>query len=43
MDSFGAENVVNLMNKYKDQLGDQFTPCDMLVDYAKSGRKFHEN
>jgi 3-hydroxyacyl-CoA dehydrogenase len=43
VDSFGADKVVQLMNKYRDAQGSQFTPCDMLVDYAKNGKKFHSS
>ena len=43
VDSYGADNVVELMHKYRDANGPQFTPCDMLVDYAKNGKKFHSS
>jgi enoyl-CoA hydratase/long-chain 3-hydroxyacyl-CoA dehydrogenase len=41
IDTYGAQNVVDLMNKFKDQHGAQFAPCDLLVEKAKSGEKFH--
>jgi len=41
IDTYGAQNVVNLMNRFKDQHGAQFAPCDLLVEKAKSGEKFH--
>ena len=29
------------MHKYRDELGAQFTPAPILLDYAKAGKKFH--
>ena len=43
VDSFGAQAFVSLMLKYRDTLGEQFTPAPILVDYAKAGKKFHSN
>jgi enoyl-CoA hydratase/long-chain 3-hydroxyacyl-CoA dehydrogenase len=43
VDAYGAQKFVDLMHKYRDQLGEQFTPAPILVDYAKQGKKFHAN
>jgi len=40
-DQLGAQNVVDKMNKYADEVGDHFAPAQILVDLAKSGGKFH--
>ncbi|XP_030054499.1 trifunctional enzyme subunit alpha, mitochondrial-like [Microcaecilia unicolor] len=43
-DSYGAKQLVDKMRKYENIYGSQFTPCQMLIDYAKSpGKKFHSN
>ncbi|NWI12963.1 ECHA enzyme, partial [Crypturellus soui] len=42
IDSFGARQVVDKMRKYEAVYGSQFTPCQLLLDYANdSGKKFH--
>ena len=41
LDSVGAATYVDKMNKLADDYGDRFAPCDLLVDYAKSGKKFY--
>ncbi|NXA39922.1 ECHA enzyme, partial [Eudromia elegans] len=41
-DSFGARQVVDKMRKYEAVYGSQFTPCQLLLDYANDpGKKFH--
>ncbi|XP_010213200.1 PREDICTED: trifunctional enzyme subunit alpha, mitochondrial [Tinamus guttatus] len=41
-DSFGARQVVDKMRKYEAVYGSQFTPCQLLLDYANdTGKKFH--
>nr|XP_033793835.1 trifunctional enzyme subunit alpha, mitochondrial [Geotrypetes seraphini] len=43
-DSYGAKQLVDKMRKYEEVYGSQYTPCQMLIDYAKSsGKKFHSN
>jgi len=44
VDTYGAGNLVKLMEKYQSKIGEaQFTPCQMLLDYAKdSSKKFHK-
>eukprot|EP00056_Hartaetosiga_gracilis_P020971 m.22122 g.22122 ORF g.22122 m.22122 type:complete len:751 (+) comp8806_c0_seq1:27-2279(+) len=41
LDAYGVGNFVDVMYKYRDQLGPQFEPAQILKDYAKTGRKFH--
>lgn len=43
VDSYGAANLVNRMRKYEEAYGSTFTPCQLLDDYAKSGKKFFPN
>ncbi|CAG0913196.1 unnamed protein product, partial [Notodromas monacha] len=40
VDSFGAEKLVNKMREYESVYGKPFTPCQMLLDHAKTGKKF---
>eukprot|EP00569_Conticribra_weissflogii_P008688 CAMPEP_0171358710 /NCGR_PEP_ID=MMETSP0879-20121228/163_1 /TAXON_ID=67004 /ORGANISM="Thalassiosira weissflogii, Strain CCMP1336" /LENGTH=822 /DNA_ID=CAMNT_0011864801 /DNA_START=122 /DNA_END=2590 /DNA_ORIENTATION=+ len=41
LDSVGVSSYVDRMNGFADQLGGQFEPCQLLKDYAASGKKFH--
>ena len=41
VDAIGAQKFVDMMRKYRDELGDQFAPAPILLDYAKAGKKFH--
>jgi len=41
VDTVGAQAFVDEMNAYADEYGDHFRPAQILVDYAKSGKKFH--
>jgi len=43
VDAYGAQKFVDAMNKYRAQLGEQFAPAQILVDYAKAGKKFHSS
>uniref|UniRef100_A0AAR2KSY4 Trifunctional enzyme subunit alpha, mitochondrial n=1 Tax=Pygocentrus nattereri TaxID=42514 RepID=A0AAR2KSY4_PYGNA len=43
LDSFGADKLVQKMKRYEDAYGNQFTPCQLLLDYAKDpSKKFHK-
>ncbi|XP_062857160.1 hydroxyacyl-CoA dehydrogenase trifunctional multienzyme complex subunit alpha a [Trichomycterus rosablanca] len=43
VDSFGADKLVQKMRCYEDVYGNQFTPCQLLLDHAKdSSKKFHK-
>jgi enoyl-CoA hydratase/long-chain 3-hydroxyacyl-CoA dehydrogenase len=41
MDAVGVTQYVDRMNRFADELGEQFEPCQLLKDYAASGKKFH--
>lgn len=41
IDSYGADKLVTLMNKYADAYGPAFAPCQLLVDTARQGNKFY--
>ncbi|KAH8097362.1 enoyl-CoA hydratase [Aureococcus anophagefferens] len=41
LDAVGAATYVDKMNRLADEYGDRFAPCDLLVDHANSGKKFH--
>ena len=41
-DTLGAQKVVDMMKKYESAYGTPFTPCQMLLDMAKSGDKFYK-
>ncbi|KAL7548939.1 hypothetical protein ACHAWF_012198 [Thalassiosira exigua] len=41
LDAVGVSSYVDRMNGFADRLGEQFEPCQLLKDYAASGKKFH--
>jgi 3-hydroxyacyl-CoA dehydrogenase/enoyl-CoA hydratase/3-hydroxybutyryl-CoA epimerase len=41
IDQQGVQNVVDRLNSYVDKFGPRFKPAQILVDYAKKGKKFH--
>lgn len=41
VDTKGADYVVEQMEKFEAVYGESFTPCQMLRDMAKSGKKFY--
>ena len=41
LDNIGTAQFVDRMNRYEQLYGEQFKPAQILVDYAKSGKKFH--
>eukprot|EP00735_Rhodelphis_limneticus_P009003 TRINITY_DN2460_c0_g1::TRINITY_DN2460_c0_g1_i1::g.8765::m.8765 TRINITY_DN2460_c0_g1::TRINITY_DN2460_c0_g1_i1::g.8765 ORF type:complete len:762 (+),score=307.57,sp/P40939/ECHA_HUMAN/49.93/0.0,ECH/PF00378.15/1.8e-65,3HCDH_N/PF02737.13/8.3e+02,3HCDH_N/PF02737.13/1.2e-54,3HCDH/PF00725.17/1.8e-23,3HCDH/PF00725.17/1.7e-05,DUF3798/PF12683.2/0.062,DUF3798/PF12683.2/1.2e+02,HSP33/PF01430.14/0.26,HSP33/PF01430.14/3.1e+03,NAD_binding_2/PF03446.10/5.4e+02,NAD_binding_2/PF03446.10/0.8 TRINITY_DN2460_c0_g1_i1 len=43
LDSYGVQRFVDKMHSYRDQYGEHFTPAPLLVDYAKAGKRFHNN
>jgi len=41
LDLTGTQQFVDRMLKLRDTQGPQFEPAQILVDYAKAGKKFH--
>merc|ERR1712106_223410 len=41
-DTMGAQKLVDHMRRFEQSYGAPFTPCQMLLDMAKSGSKFHK-
>jgi enoyl-CoA hydratase/long-chain 3-hydroxyacyl-CoA dehydrogenase len=43
VDAYGADKLVNLMEKFQNVIGEkQFQPCQLLLDHAKDpSQKFH--
>jgi len=41
LDQVGTAQFVSKMLKYRDTYGQQFEPSQLLLDYAKSNKKFH--
>jgi enoyl-CoA hydratase/long-chain 3-hydroxyacyl-CoA dehydrogenase len=41
IDQVGADNYVRMMDEFAEKYGPQFEPCQLLKDYAASGKKFH--
>lgn len=41
LDVQGTQQFVDRMMRYRDAMGPQFEPCQLLKDYAKEGKKFH--
>ncbi|GAA6079106.1 hydroxyacyl-CoA dehydrogenase trifunctional multienzyme complex subunit alpha a isoform X1, partial [Tachysurus ichikawai] len=42
VDAFGADKLVQKMRRYEEVYGNQFTPCQLLLDHAKDpSKKFH--
>ncbi|XP_072355092.1 hydroxyacyl-CoA dehydrogenase trifunctional multienzyme complex subunit alpha b isoform X3 [Scyliorhinus torazame] len=39
LDAYGANKLVDKMKKYESVYGSEFTPCQMLLDYAKDTSK----
>ncbi|XP_027855695.1 hydroxyacyl-CoA dehydrogenase trifunctional multienzyme complex subunit alpha b isoform X2 [Xiphophorus couchianus] len=43
VDTFGADKLVDKMRRFEEVYGNQFTPCQLLLDHANdSSRKFHK-
>jgi len=43
VDNFGVAKYVAMMEGFAAQYGEQFTPCDMLKEYAAENKKFRES
>jgi 3-hydroxyacyl-CoA dehydrogenase / enoyl-CoA hydratase / 3-hydroxybutyryl-CoA epimerase len=42
IDTLGASEVVRIMNELAAKHGDRFKPAQIIVDYAKDGKKFYD-
>uniref|UniRef100_A0A8C2K4R3 Hydroxyacyl-CoA dehydrogenase trifunctional multienzyme complex subunit alpha a n=1 Tax=Cyprinus carpio TaxID=7962 RepID=A0A8C2K4R3_CYPCA len=43
VDSHGADKLVQKMKRFEEAYGNQFTPCQLLLDHAKdSSKRFHK-
>jgi len=40
-DSMGAQKLVDHMRRFEQSYGVAFTPCQLLLDHAKAGKKFY--
>ncbi|XP_014256661.1 trifunctional enzyme subunit alpha, mitochondrial [Cimex lectularius] len=43
VDTYGAERLIAKMRTYENVYGAPFTPCQLLLDMAQSGKKFHKS
>jgi 3-hydroxyacyl-CoA dehydrogenase/enoyl-CoA hydratase/3-hydroxybutyryl-CoA epimerase len=43
VDTEGAARIVARLERFTDRYGMRFTPCQLLVDMAKSGKRFHKD
>ena len=41
VDEYGADKLVDKMRQYESAYGACFTPCDLLVEHSKTGKKFY--
>jgi len=41
IDTMGAQTFVDHMRRFEQSYGVAFTPCQLLLDMAKSGKKFY--
>ncbi|KPM02850.1 3-hydroxyacyl-CoA dehydrogenase-like protein 3, partial [Sarcoptes scabiei] len=42
-DQYGAQKVVDVGKRFSEIYGSQFLPCQLLLDVAKNGTKFHKS
>ncbi|HMV13762.1 MAG TPA: 3-hydroxyacyl-CoA dehydrogenase NAD-binding domain-containing protein [Chitinophagales bacterium] len=42
IDSVGAQKVVDILNDLTARFGERFEPAQILLEYAKSGKKFYD-
>ncbi|XP_055948453.1 trifunctional enzyme subunit alpha, mitochondrial-like [Argiope bruennichi] len=44
VDTYGADKIVRWMEQFQELYGNQFTPCQLLLDHSKdSSKKFHKS
>ncbi len=41
IDSQGAQTIVDRMRALEERFGERFTPCELLLEHAKTGKRFH--
>ncbi|XP_077008448.1 trifunctional enzyme subunit alpha, mitochondrial isoform X2 [Tamandua tetradactyla] len=41
VDLYGAQKIVDRLRKYEAAYGNQFTPCQMLIEHANNPKKFY--
>lgn len=41
LDIVGVKGFVDQMLRFRDQYGEQFQPCQLLLDHAKENKRFH--
>ncbi|WP_421773116.1 fatty acid oxidation complex subunit alpha FadJ [Gracilimonas sp.] len=41
IDQTGVQNVVDQLNEFTDKFGPRFKPAQLLIDYAKEGKRFY--
>ena len=41
VDVIGAQKFIDRMYRYRDAMGPQFEPCQLLKDYAAANKRFH--
>lgn len=41
LDIMGVSKFVDRMYRYRDEMGEQFEPCQLLKDHAATNKKFH--
>ena len=43
IDELGAQKAVDILNDLTARFGERFEPAQILLDYAKNGKKFYTN
>ena len=43
VDQIGSSKYCDMLKRYADKYGDHFVPAPLLVDYAKTNKKFHKD
>lgn len=41
VDEYGADKLIAKMAKFEAVYGSSFTPCQLLLDHSKNGKKFY--
>lgn len=44
LDTYGAQNAVDIGHRFTEIYGPQFKPCQLMIDYGKDpSKKFHKS